>query len=219
MRVCLNDLGPAPAQLSRSENRSVQLPLVSRWDQTKIDANSVAADQLTKTEFLYYDTKALFVQILRLSPTWANKRPLDLMQIVESASKSKNAVMVTKGLKISDMMKELISLGTISQADNFQVMVEEIQEEIQNLGDMKTKVSEELKSLTVVYKTIQDHNDYLRSQIETYKAYLQNVRVQAGSTPQKATKTTGVPKKFTYQKLDTEGIIAESTVPENRCKY
>ena len=209
-------MGPPPAQLARSENRSVQLPLVSRWDQTKIDANSVAADQLTKTEFLYYDTKALFVQILRLSPTWASKRPLELMNIVEMASKSKNAAMVAKGLKISDMMQELISLGTISKADNFQVMVEEIQEEIQNLGDLKTKVSEELKSLNVVYKTIQDHNDYLRSQIETYKAYLQNVRVQAGSTPQKAAKTSGVPKKFTYQKLDSEGIIAESTVPENR---
>ena len=216
MRVCLNELGPPPAQLPRSENRSVQLPLVSKWDQTKIDANSVAADQLTKTEFLYYDTKALFVQILRLSPTWAKSRPLDLLHIADMAAKSKNAVMVTKGLKISDMMQELISLGTISKSDGFKVMVEEIQEEIQNLGDMKTKVQEELNSLNVVYKTIQDHNDYLRSQIETYKAYLQNVRVQAGSTPQKAAKSVGVPKKFTYQKLDSEGIISTSTVPENR---
>jgi Ras GTPase-activating-like protein IQGAP2/3 len=212
----MQDLGPPPSQLARNDNRAIVLPLISRWDQTTIDTTSaLASDKLTRSEFLYYDTKALFVQILRLSPGWAKRQPLDLLQISELASKSKNAVMVTKGLRVSDMLEELTTIGVVSPTDNYALLVEEINQEIQNLGDLKEKIHQELQSLEVVFNTIQDHNEYLRSQLETYKAYLQNVRVQSGPGQSKANKTN-TPKKFSHQKLELDGVICETGVPENR---
>ncbi|KAJ3326935.1 glyceraldehyde-3-phosphate dehydrogenase 1 [Kappamyces sp. JEL0680] len=217
LRICLQDLGPAPAQLSRLENKTIPLALFSRWDQTNIDISSAgAADQLTRGEFLYYDAKALFVQILRLSPNIANMKPLDLDNVVEAASTSRDPQLVRKGLKLGDMLQELVRLKQISPADGYALMKEEISQELLHLGNLAEKIQKEMNSLGVVYKTIQDHNDYLRSQLETYKAYLQNVRVQAVPGQTQKSQKTLAPQKFTHQKLEHEGVICESNVPENR---
>ncbi|KAJ2996142.1 glyceraldehyde-3-phosphate dehydrogenase 1 [Globomyces sp. JEL0801] len=218
LRICLADLGSAPPQLPRKENRSINLSLFSRWDQTNIDTtSSAAADPLTRGEFLYYDAKAIFVQILRLSPAIASKKPLDLDQIIELASTSRDQILVKKGLKLGDMMEDLIKLKQISKNDSYATMKEEIDQELQHLGDLADKINTELQSLQVVYKTIQEHNDYLRSQLETYKAYLQNVRVQSvrSGPSAKAVKNPG-PFKYSHQKLESDGVICGSNVPEER---
>jgi Ras GTPase-activating-like protein IQGAP2/3 len=218
----LKDLGPAPGQLPRNENRSIPLQLFSRWDQTNIDTSSAAAsDQLTRGEFLYYDTKALFVQLLRLSPNLASMKPLNLDNVIEAASTSRDAQLVRRGLKLGDMLEELVRLKQVNPKDGYALMTEEISQELLHLGNLAEKIQKELSSLSIVYKTIQDHNDYLRAQLETYKAYLQNVRIQAVPGQQKSSKPTG-PLKFGYQKLENEGVICESNVPENRyfqCTY
>lgn len=213
----MTDLPPPPAQLPRSENRSINLQLFSRWDSANIDTTSAgSSDPLTRGEFLYYDTKALIIQILRLSPTMAAKRPLNLEQIVKAASTSKNPVLVRKGIKIGDMLEELIRLKQISPKDSYALMTEEITQELLHLGNLAEKVAKEMKSLSIVYKTIQDHNDYLRSQLETYKAYLQNVRTQSGPAAQQKKTPKTQYLKFTHQKLENDGVICDTNVPENR---
>jgi Ras GTPase-activating-like protein IQGAP2/3 len=216
--LCLNELGPATAQLPRSENRTVNLHLFSKWDQANIDdaTSSAAADPLTRGEFLYYDTKALFVQILRLLPLLSSRRPLDVEWIIETASTSKDPLLVRKGLKVGDMFQELVEMNQITSMDGYALLTEEIDSELAHLGNLTEKVFKELESLSVVFKTIQDHNEYLRSQLETYKSYLQNVRVQSGPTPQKKAQKVTTPLKFTHQKLEYDGVICESNVPENR---
>jgi hypothetical protein len=73
---------------------------------------------------------------------------------------------------------------------------------------------------------------YLRSQLEQYKSYLQNVRgasaKEKGQVPVGVTAVGGKEKKqakaqllgpyrFTHAQFEKEGIILESNVPENRC--
>ncbi|KAI8913360.1 Rho GTPase activation protein, partial [Gorgonomyces haynaldii] len=216
LRIILNDLGVAPQQISRVDNKTIPLQLFSRWDQTNITdtTSAAAADSLTQGEFLYYDTKALFVQVLRLNPSFAQKRPLHLPKIAELTATSRDPSMVTKGLKLIDMLQEIERLGLVNQNDGFKLLVEEITDELQHLGNLREKVERELSSLAQVYKTIQDHNEYLKSQLDTYKSYLQNVRVQSG--PSKASTKPHGPVKYTHQKLEQEGVIAESSVPESR---
>ncbi|KAJ3311412.1 glyceraldehyde-3-phosphate dehydrogenase 1 [Boothiomyces sp. JEL0838] len=212
LRICLNDLGTPQPQLPRSENKQINLELFSRWDQTNIDTtSSAAADQLTRAD---YDAKSIFVQILRLSPNMAKMKPLDLDKIVELASTSRDQLLVRKGLKLGDMMQELIRLGQISKSDGYALLKEEISAELTHLGNLAEKVASEINSLSIVYKNIQDHNDYLRAQLETYKAYLQNVRIQ--SAPQQKAVKTQASVKFTHKKLEESRVIIESTVPENR---
>jgi len=107
--------------------------------------------------------------------------------------------------------------------------------ELAHLGNLREKVVVETKSLDSVYKTICDHNAYLRSQLEQYKAYLQNVRQTSATGKKGQSGGVGVvtvagkdakqgkgaanmgPFKFTHQQFEKDGIIIETNVPENRC--
>ncbi|KAJ3277475.1 glyceraldehyde-3-phosphate dehydrogenase 1 [Borealophlyctis nickersoniae] len=218
LRICLMDLGPAPAQVPRDENKAIVLPLFSRWETAVNDVPSAIADsQLTQGDILYMDTKAIFVQILRTMATLASGSKLNLTKIAETAATSRDPTMVKKGIKVREMLRQLEEMAVVDPRDGHRLMVEEVQSELAHLGNLRATVMKEIQSLDIVYKTIIDHNNYLRSQLESYKAYLQNVRIQSGLAPNKPSKSqVAGPVKFTHQQLEKDGIIVESNVPENR---
>ncbi|KAJ3412391.1 glyceraldehyde-3-phosphate dehydrogenase 1 [Chytridiales sp. JEL 0842] len=218
LRICLQDLGPAPPQLLRSENKSISLSLFSRWEQPITDIPSAIADsQLTQGDILYMDTKALFVQILRTMPSLASMTPLNLPKIAELAATSRDQSIVKKGLKVREMIKELEEIGVVDPRDGHSLIVEEIMQELAHLGNLKEKINREAMSLETVYRSISEHNNYLRSQLESYKAYLQNVRVQASLAVSKNGKgQLQGPYKFSHAQLEKDGVIVESSVPDNR---
>ncbi|KAJ3078966.1 glyceraldehyde-3-phosphate dehydrogenase 1, partial [Quaeritorhiza haematococci] len=218
LRICLNDLGPAPGQVPRAENRALVLPLFSRWETPITDIPSAIADsQLTQGDILYMDTKALFVQILRTMPTLAQQGSFNLTKVAEIAATSRDPMLVKKGIKVREMLKQLEEMSVVDAKDGHRLMVEEVAQELVHLGNLKDKITKEIQSLEVVYKTILDHNNYLRSQLESYKAYLQNVRIQSGLVNAKSSKGQSQgPYKFSHSQLEKDGIIVESNVPENR---
>jgi len=89
-----------------------------------------------------------------------------------------------------------------------------------NLEKLREKVQNELESLEGVYQIIKDHNDYLKGQLETYRAYLQNVRMQSSGLQANRSSAASPqmlgPFKFTHAQLEKDGVIVESEVPENR---
>ena len=178
------------------------------------------------------ETKSIFVQLIRSLPGLADKRPYNLPAIAERAATTKDATLVRKGIKVKEMLRELEEQKVIDRNDGFKLMQEEVAAELVHLGNLREKVIAETKSLEAVYKTICDHNNYLRGQLEQYKAYLQNVRLTA-SKDKGATTAVGVitvggkekkqskpvvlgPYRFTHAQLEKEGIIVESNVPDNR---
>jgi Ras GTPase-activating-like protein IQGAP2/3 len=152
--------------------------------------------------------------------------------VAERAATTKDATLVRKGLKVKEMIRELEEVRVVDRADNYKLMEEEVAAELVHLGNLREKVLQESRSLESVFKNICDHNNYLRAQLEQYKAYLSNVRLTAskdkGSSTgvgvvtvngkeKKPTKVTVLgPYRFTHAQLDKEGIIVESNVPENR---
>ncbi|CEI93235.1 Putative RasGAP group protein [Rhizopus microsporus] len=239
LRILVNEVGTVPAQVPRKENKAIELPLFSRWEMPIQDLTMslMSENNITQNDILYMEAKSIFVQIIRSVPN-LSRPPLKLHLIAETAATSKDAQLVHKGIKVKEMLRELEEAGVIDYKDNYQLLVEEITQELAHLGDLKVKVIEELQSLESVYKTIIDHNNYLKSQLESYKAYLQNVRIQsgsgtagsnkkqvgigveiadakAGSSKKKAVTVQG-PYKFTHQQLERDGVIAETEVPDNR---
>ncbi|KAG0010970.1 glyceraldehyde-3-phosphate dehydrogenase 1 [Podila clonocystis] len=234
LRMCLNELGSAPAQVPRKENKTIVLPLFSRWETPIQDLTSsfLQETNITQADIMYMETKSILVQLIRSIPGIADKRPLDLMKIAETAATTKDAILVRKGIKVKEMLIELVAMNVVD--DQFTFMTEEVTEELRHLGNLREKVNEEAASLESVYKTIGDHNNYLRSQLDSYKAYLQNVRMQSGggSSPgqgsgvgvvtvggkeaKKGKQQVLGPFKFTHHQLEKDGVIAESNVPENR---
>lgn len=234
LRILLDELGPAPAQVPRKENRSIELPLFSRWETPIQDlSTSLMADSVTQNDINYMEAKAIFVQLLRSMPTLADKRPINLPALAEKAATSNDPVLVRRGIKVQALLSELDGAGTggVGEMNEFGLMQDEVAAEMVHLGNTKEKVVLECRSLESVYKTICDHNSYLRSQLEQYKAYLQNVRLT--SSKEKGASGVGVvtvngkekkqaknqvlgPYRFTHAQFEKEGIIMESNVPENR---
>ncbi|KAI8645360.1 Rho GTPase activation protein [Parasitella parasitica] len=243
LRILINDVSAIPAQVPRKENKAVELPLFSRWEMPiqvlDLTMSLMSENNITQNDILYMEAKSIFVQIIRSLPYLA-RPPLKLHHIAETAGTGKDAQLVHKGIKVKEMIRELEEAGVIDSRDDHQLLVKEICNELTHLGDLKLIVVEELRSLESVYKTIIDHNNYLKSQLESYKAYLQNVRMQTtpGGASSKINQTVGIgvevvdpkiskklhnyktaalgPFKYTHQQLEKEGIIAVTEVPENR---
>ncbi|KAM0747127.1 ras GTPase-activating protein [Meredithblackwellia eburnea MCA 4105] len=234
LRILLDELGPAPAQVPRKENRTIELPLYSRWEMPIQDITTalLAENNITQNDILYMETKSIFVQLIRSIPQLADRRPVVLPGIAERAATAKDATLVRKGIKVKEMLRELEELRLVDRKDSYKLLTEEVTNELIHLGNLREKVILETRSLEAVYKTIGDHNQYLRSQLEQYKAYLQNVRQTSGGKgksnggvgvvsvagkEQKAQKPQMLgPYKFTHQQFEKDGIIMETNVPENR---
>ncbi|KAK4689403.1 Ras GTPase-activating-like protein IQGAP2/3, partial [Tremellales sp. Uapishka_1] len=231
LRILLTELGPALPQVPRKENRAIDLPLYSRWETPIQDlTTALMSDSVTQNDINYMEAKSIFVQLLRSIPTLVNIRPIDLPNLAEKAATSKDPVLVRRGIKVQNLLAELDSAGVVDPADQYRLMRDEVAAEMIHLGNMKEKVVLETRSLEAVYKTICDHNNYLRSQLEQYKAYLQNVRmtsskdkgggvgvVTVNGKEKKAIKSSVLgPYRFTHSQFEKEGIIMESNVPENR---
>lgn len=218
LHTILQELGPAPSQLPRKENRTINLPLFSKWE-TSVDDLTAALD-ITQEEIYFMEAKSTFVQILRSLPPNSSvlRRPLRLDRIAEAAATLKNdAVMVRKGIRTMELLSQLQEMGVIDRSDEFGLLRDEVEQELVHLGSLKEKVAEEAKQLEGVFRTIRDHNAYLVGQLETYKSYLHNVRSQSEGKSRKQQKNQELgPYKFTHQQLEKEGVIRKSNVPENR---
>ncbi|RKP35586.1 putative ras GTPase-activating protein sar1 [Dimargaris cristalligena] len=239
LRICLDDLGPAPVALPRSENLALELPLFSRWETPiNVDLTTLSGEStVTQNDILFMDTKALFIQLIRsmahfpgMNLDFANR--LDLDGIADVAATSSDPILVRKGIKVREMLRELTEAGVVDRRDGYQLMLEELGQELVHLGSIRDTVYAEITSLDAVFKTICDHNQYLNSQLESYKAYLQNVRRGAGGSHGASSggmagaehghghhgkKTAPPPSfKFTHLLLEKEGVIAESNVPDAR---
>lgn len=216
--VILSELGPAPSQLPRKENRAINLPLFSKWE-TPIDDLTAALD-ITQEEIFFLEAKSTFVMILRSLPPNSSitRRPLRLDRIAEAAATTKNdSVMVKKGIRSMELLSQLQELGVVDKEDGFSLLRDEVEQELVHLGSMKEKVVEETRKLEEVFRTIRDHNAWLVQQLETYKSYLHNVRSQSEGKTRKQQKHQVLgPYKFTHQQLEKEGVIQKSNVPENR---
>ncbi|KAL1924961.1 uncharacterized protein VTP21DRAFT_4615 [Calcarisporiella thermophila] len=234
LRLLMNEMGPPQAQVPRRHNKTIELPLFSRWETPIQDLTTalMSESNITQNDILYMETKAIFVQLIRLMPQFAQRSPMDLQLIAETAAtSSKDSTLVRKGIKVKEMLRELEEVGIVERRDGYGLLVDEIAQELAHLGNMREKAQAEIGSLESVYKTICDHNEYLRSQLDTYKSYLQNVRMQSGGDvnsgvgvisvgkkqkPVKQKNQVLGPYKFTHQQLEKDGIIGESNIPENR---
>ncbi|KAJ4861951.1 GTPase-activator protein for ras-like GTPase domain-containing protein [Trichoderma breve] len=201
LSIIVSELASAPPQVPRKENRVINLPLFSRWE-TAIDDLTAALD-ITQEEVYFMEAKSIFVQIMRTIPqnSAVSRRPLRLERVADAAATSRNdAVMVRKGIRAMELLSQLQELGVIDKADQFDLLRDEVEQELQHLGSLKDGVIAETEKLEEVFKTIRDHNAYLS---EGTKRKQQKQQVLG-------------PYKFTHQQLEKEGVIQKSNVPDNR---
>lgn len=179
LRILLNGLGPAPKQIPRKFNQPIQLPLFGRWNHSITNISEAPDSNITQNDILYMETKSLFVQIVRSLPSkiisW------DLASIIEAASSANDAQIVTKSIKAQSMLQDLEEAGVVSRVNNYELLMQEIKLEFIQLSDLRKRVVLEINSLKKVHDNIENHTNYLQSQLDSYRAYLKNVRQQSTS--------------------------------------
>eukprot|EP01118_Nematostelium_gracile_P001607 TRINITY_DN11670_c0_g1_i1.p1 TRINITY_DN11670_c0_g1~~TRINITY_DN11670_c0_g1_i1.p1 ORF type:complete len:753 (-),score=217.16 TRINITY_DN11670_c0_g1_i1:66-2324(-) len=221
LKEILTELGPAPPQLPRKDNAYVELLLLSRYKGTEN-----AESKEMKPEQLYTETKYLLFTIIKALPPHISFQTAEynlqtvLDQAVKHAKDRKDQILIDKVKKIEQNCAKLVAVGIINPNDNFAKLRKDTVQELVNYEAQIQKTAGDLDRLKSVLKSIHGHNEFLKQQYEAYKEYLNNVRQNCSSNASEKekkgkAKKTG-PFKFSHTKLQQDGIIIESEVPEER---
>lgn len=215
--ILLEKIGTPPPLVPRNENANVILRLYSLWE---TEVGDVKSDlDVLRSDVVFMEVKALIVNIVRAFPTGqaVNNRPLDLLKIADIAATSNEFTIVKRGIKALDLLKEIRE----SNPDDYELLTGETEYEIDHLGSLKDSVKQEANSLEEVYKTILDHSNYLKTQIETYRSYLFNVRKHTGSKADRPPevnpsnkKVKVAIKKYSLNSLVKDKIVIEWKIAE-----
>lgn len=236
LAILLDDLQKSPPLVPRAMNGTMELHLFNRWE-TEVGDIDNNLDFL-RADVIFMEAKTLMINIIRSFPTghYILQRPFELHKIADFAAKNNEPGIVKRGIKALDLLNEIEDSNT----EDYDLLVSEVEYELNQLGSLKESVEQEAMSLQDVYGIIKEHNEYLRSQLDTYRSYLSNVRqYTVGSKTDRpvgvsiigdeignnAGKKTGksknkfprvAQKKFGIQQLQRDGIINEWLLPPSR---
>lgn len=227
LKKCLAELNSGVlASFNKLDNKVFSLELIRNWDcLSQESSRSISATEFTKRDVLYMDTKALCIQVIRSVPSLSKNvshrssaSSFTPKTIAETACSSRNSALFKKGMRLKELIKELELTYQSSLSPNFnQVLCEEIRNELESLGSLKDRVDNEIRSLLHVNKNLTEQYKYLMAQLESYKAYLVNVRSQSGSSKvaSKSKPHHQGPLRLSYAHLDRDGTITASQIPES----
>jgi len=234
LRQILAELGPAPPQLPRGENATVDLKLANRFENEPGNALNM------RPERMYNETKYLLFYILKTLPAITNEDNGDIKKQIEMisnyAQERKDLDLLEKTKKIIHNCKKLVSDGLLAEEDNYAMLRKDIIQELLNYETYIQKSSTDLDRLKQVRQAIQEHNGFLQQQLSTYEVYLVNVKQQSLPHTPSGPATSGDKKskdkndkkddkknakkkgsfKFSHIQLEKDGIIISSDVPDER---
>jgi Ras GTPase-activating-like protein IQGAP2/3 len=226
LAILLADLGVSPGLVPRRLNGSMELQLFNRWETAVGDVDSPL--DFLRADVVFMEAKSLMINIIRAFPPGHSvlARPLDMRKIADFAATSDEPPLVKRGIKALDLLDEILENP---DSDDAELLVTEVDYELKQLGSLRESVEKEARSLEEVYEIICGHNEYLHSQIDTYRSYLSNVRMHAGSKKdrpvgvnfdgekqKKSTKLKIAVKKYTPQQLVKDNVVLEWRLPESR---
>jgi len=177
LRLILAELGPAPHQLPRGENATVDLKLSNRFENEPGNALNM------RPERMYNETKYLLFYILKTLPNITHEDNCDIKKQIEMiatyANERKDHDLIEKTKKIIHNCKKLVLDGLLSDEDNYATLRKDIIQELMNYETYIQKTATDLDRLKQVRQAIQEHNGFLQQQLSTYEVYLINVKKQS----------------------------------------
>ncbi|QNQ00265.1 YALIA101S05e09428g1_1 [Yarrowia lipolytica] len=250
LQKVMGDLGTCPALVPRAQNATIDLSLFSQWEASVLNEShsdsgaynglSLLPD-ISRSDVVFMELKTILINIIRAFPPGHPilTRPLRLRSIADFAASSSvdDSGVIKRGIKALDLLDEM-DKDEYADDDKF-VLVSEIENELSQLGSLQDSVEQEAVSLETVYRVITEQNEYLRSQLDTYRSYLNNVRSHTGSKKDRkivqddtTTATTlnpllnpagstssyseGLVKKYNVTQLMRDGVILTCSLPLNR---
>lgn len=225
LATLLNDLGKSPGLVPRNVNGTMELRLFNRWE-TKVGDVDNTLDIL-RADVIFMEAKTLMINIIRAFPPahYILTKPFDLQKIADFAATSDEEGLVKRGIKALDLLAEIEE----SDTDDAELLVQEVEYELKQLGSLQESVESEARSLEEVFTIIREHNQYLRSQLDTYRSYLSNIRMHTGTkkdrpigvnvegeSAKSKSKFKVIVKKYTLPQLSKEAVVLDVRLPEPR---
>lgn len=223
----LSDLGPAPGLVPRRDDQALQLELFSRWEVSVQDLTLtlIRENNMSQSDILYMQTKALFVQLLSCAPEERRQQPLSLHALMHYAAPPDKPNIALLQRRAAAMLAELQDLHVIDADTQQALMAEEISAESKNMESAPQRRLAELEHLHDALTSLTHHATFLQGQLDTYKSYLHNVRQRATATPDPApgrlgraggdarTRACPAPRQYTYDQLQQKGVLRATTIP------
>lgn len=223
----LNDLGRSPGLVPRNLNGNMELQLFNRWETEVGDVENTL--DILRADVIFMEAKTLMINIIRTFPPghYILTKPLDLQKIADFAATSDDEGLVKRGIKALDLLAEIEE----SDSDDAELVVQEVEYELKQLGSLQESVEREARSLEEVYAIVKEHNEYLKSQLDTYRSYLSNIRMHTGtkkdrpigvSVDGEKTKSKSkskfkvIVKKYSLPQLAKDGVLLDVNLPESR---
>lgn len=222
----LDKLGSAPEQLARKDNGNIDLVLSDGFREEDLQFTG----QVTP-EQMYAETKFLLFTIFKSLPeNTTNSRQCSTVQSTlevakQYAKEHNDKILQQKVKRIQKNCQELVKVKYLQEDDNYAQLRRDAVQELYNYEEQIQKSRVLMERLDSVLKTVINHQKFLESQYEAYKAYLedvtskcstQNSNGKAKKKKDKDVQKTIGPFKYTYNQLEKDGIIKESEVPKER---
>lgn len=226
LRDILQALGPAPPQLPRKDNASVELVLdKSIYGEDEVDLDD--GDQV------YAETKYLLFMVLKKLPSLAedvriSSNVRELLRVADQLARQRgNSGLVEMIERINSNCESLVASGMLSRDNDFAQLQKDAMEELTNYDAFARKTASDLSRLRDVDRSIEGHRAFLMEQLDAYKEYLSNVRQNCARADtrtkktkkedkKKDKKTRRGPFKYSHNQLEKDGVIMESEVPDDR---
>jgi len=231
IRHILKNLGAAPKELPKAENRTIALQLLDRR-QTRLSTaiDSFAAPQVNG---LYLQAKTLLLSVLHLLPSKTAQTHLQafLEEQKQVAVRENDDSLADHISNVISMLHTLADMGLLKKLENtdatFDNFLWEIATEAVDRNNRLTTIQKRLERVSFALKSIETHHQYLQQRLALYKEYLENVRkggAQKVEVPSAAKKIKSTKQKFMHTELEEMSVI-ESTHPSvdksvlKRCYY
>jgi len=203
LRLVIKDLGPPP-EISPEDSRELTLTLQSRFKkEVKEDEQNMV---------IYAETKELMIPILRAIPTGSSVHEMTLPEVLdmgaEFAKSSNNKVLAEQIATVQKNLAALEKVKMVNRADDFKQFVHDIAIEVANRAAIRERQKKEIARLNATLTKLRAISTYTEEQNKEYDAYFKEaLRKQYEA---KKSKELGKPQKFTFKKLEADGVILES---------
>lgn len=195
-----------------------------------------------REDLKYEEAKIIALQLFRQLPLNSKiqfKNEISAAEIISCSLESGKPGLKEKAESLYEKISDFAKAKNQPLSSTLVTLSEELQLEIDSQGNLEKKLESEIKSLRDVEKALEDHQTYLKNQLEMYQSYLTNTREQAVKSDNGTLSGLGVvtingkaingkaangraknrdlgPYKYSLTKLGQDGILLSTTIQRNK---
>mmetsp|Transcript_13481 Transcript_13481/g.18624 ORF Transcript_13481/g.18624 Transcript_13481/m.18624 type:complete len:1451 (-) Transcript_13481:48-4400(-) len=213
LRTILNDIGPLPEydMTEEDSDREIQLTLTNPISEQKAQSELSEEKQSVLAQ-----TRRMTIELMRIMDV-DNTSP-NLLEFLNNAKRISKKNDVVKTL-LDNILANIDQIEKTEKKDKAAVaadIMQEVESYVENEATQRIARKNLISRLKLGLENLLRNQKYMNEQMEQFNIYLNTARAQQSAKKSKKDKKKKF--KFTYKKLEKQGIIIRSIVPQKSQK-